>query len=153
MSRVISSYTKPNDGWCTTPPSSHQRWKQLEHPLHQDTYKDGTDREISKVESCAILWHYSMQVHNSIGNITLCVTFRAKKNFHRKLLYFEAANIDGTHHAIIRMPELAMFMEIPHYTYLVLKILGPNGVIIISGNSKPYDQEGCSLAKSHVMQA
>jgi hypothetical protein len=45
-------------------------------------------------------------------------------------------------------------MAIPHYTYLVLKMLDPNVVITIKGNlKKSYtcDREGCSLAESKVM--
>jgi hypothetical protein len=30
-------------------------------------------------------------------------------------------------------------MEVPHYAYLVLKILGPNGVISVKGNFKVSD--------------
>jgi hypothetical protein len=44
------------------------------------------------------------------------------------------ANIDAVHHAIIGRLGLTKFMLIPHYTYLVQKILGPKGVISIKGN-------------------
>jgi hypothetical protein len=34
----------------------------------------------------------------------------------------------------MRTPGLAKFMAIPHYTYLVIKMLGPNGVITIEAD-------------------
>ena len=37
----------------------------------------------------------------------------------------------GTFHAILGRPCYAKFMVVPNYTYLKLKILGPNGVITI----------------------
>jgi hypothetical protein len=79
------------------------------------------------------------------------ITFRKKENYHIEFLNFEVTNIDLAHHVIIKGPRLMKFMAISHYTYLVLKILGPNGVIIINGNLKlSYicDREGCSLAWS-----
>jgi hypothetical protein len=39
-------------------------------------------------------------------------------------------------------------MVIPHYSYLVLKMLGPNGVMSIKGDVKrayDYDQESCKM--------
>jgi hypothetical protein len=39
-------------------------------------------------------------------------------------------------------------MVIPHYSYLVLKMLGPNGVMSIKGDIKQaydYDQESCKM--------
>jgi hypothetical protein len=30
-------------------------------------------------------------------------------------------------------------MEVPHYTYLVLKIPGPNGIITVKGSSEVSD--------------
>jgi hypothetical protein len=37
----------------------------------------------------------------------------------------------GTYHAILGHPCYAMFMAVPNYTYLKLKILGPKGVITV----------------------
>lgn len=47
-------------------------------------------------------------------------------------------------------------MVTPHYTFMVLKILGPNGVITIKDNlKKSYacEREGYSLNESQVMQS
>jgi hypothetical protein len=40
------------------------------------------------------------------------------------------------YHVILGRPTFARFMAVPHYAYLVLKIPGPNGFIIVKGNFK-----------------
>jgi hypothetical protein len=37
----------------------------------------------------------------------------------------------GTYHAVLGRPCYAKFMAVPNYTYLKLKMSGPNGVIIV----------------------
>ena len=37
----------------------------------------------------------------------------------------------GAYHAIVGRPCYAKFMAVPNYTYLKLKMLGPNGVITV----------------------
>lgn len=66
----------------------------------------------------------------------LAVTFGTKENFCTKYLQFEVANINTMYHAIIGRSGLAKFMTIPYYTYLVLKMSGPNGVMVMKGNLK-----------------
>lgn len=63
-------------------------------------------------------------------------------------------DIDAFHHANIERLGLAEFMAIPYYTYLVLKMSGPNIVIIIQGKLKQtfiYDREECSHVESQVI--
>jgi hypothetical protein len=43
------------------------------------------------------------------------------------------------YHAILGRPTFSRFMAIPHYTYLVLKVLGPNGLITVKGNFELSD--------------
>jgi hypothetical protein len=38
------------------------------------------------------------------------------------------------YNTILGWPTFARFMAIPHYTDLVLKIPGPNGIIIVKGS-------------------
>ena len=38
----------------------------------------------------------------------------------------------GSYHAILGRPCYARFMAIPNYTYLKLKMPGPNGIITVS---------------------
>jgi hypothetical protein len=66
----------------------------------------------------------------------LPVTFGTEENFCTKYLQFEVANINTTYHAIIGRSGLAKFMAIPNCTYLVLKMSGPNGVLVMKGNLK-----------------
>ena len=42
----------------------------------------------------------------------------------------------GTYHAILGRPCYAKFMAIPNYTYLKLKMSGPNSVITVSTTSQ-----------------
>jgi hypothetical protein len=47
-------------------------------------------------------------------------------------------------------------MAVPHYTYLVLKILGPNGIITVKGNfkvSNTCDKEFHKMAQTFGMTA
>jgi hypothetical protein len=57
------------------------------------------------------------------GKITLPTTFETQENFHTEYMQFKVAI-------------LTKFMTIPHYVYLVLKMLNPNGVISIKGDVK-----------------
>ena len=41
------------------------------------------------------------------------------------------ARFDCRYNAIIGRPGLAKFMAIPHYPYMILKMLGPQGIIIV----------------------
>ena len=38
------------------------------------------------------------------------------------------------YHALLGRPTYAKFMAVPNYTYLKLKMPGPNGVITVSGS-------------------
>jgi hypothetical protein len=41
------------------------------------------------------------------------------------------ANFDCGYNAIIGRPGLAKFMAIPHYTYMILKMPGPQGILTV----------------------
>nr|CAB3446889.1 unnamed protein product [Digitaria exilis] len=49
---------------------------------------------------------------------------------------FEVADFEISYHTIFGRPALAKFMAIPHYTYLVLKMPGPHGVLSLRGDIK-----------------
>ena len=49
-----------------------------------------------------------------------------------EVLTFEVVDFLGSYHAILGRPCYAKFMAIPNYTYLKLKMPGPNGVITVS---------------------
>jgi hypothetical protein len=55
-------------------------------------------------------------------------------------MQFEVADFEMAYNAFLRRLALTKFMVIPHYTYLVLKMPEPNGVIFIKGDVKcAYD--------------
>jgi len=69
-----------------------------------------------------------------VGNIDLPVTFGSKANFRTETLTFEVVDWKGVYHALLGRPVYAKFMAVPNYTYLKLKMSGPNGVITVSGS-------------------
>ncbi|XP_066344339.1 uncharacterized protein [Miscanthus floridulus] len=67
-----------------------------------------------------------------LGQIDLPIMFGKRANFHSEVLTFEVVDFPGSYHAILVRPCYAKFMAIPNYTYLKLKMSGPNGIITIS---------------------
>jgi hypothetical protein len=57
-----------------------------------------------------------------------------------------------SYHAILGRPAIAMFMAVPHYTYLVLRMSGPTGVLALQGDLKisyDCDTEAVELAATN----
>ena len=84
-----------------------------------------------------------------LGQITLPVTFGTPSNYHTEFIKFEVADFDSSYHAILGHPALAKFMAIPHYTYLLLKVPWPNGVLSLRGDLKhafDYDVQAIQIA-------
>jgi hypothetical protein len=69
-----------------------------------------------------------------LGHIYMSVTFRTPENYRTEFLKFEVASFDCGYNAIIGRPGLAKFMAIPHYTYMILKMPGPQGIITVSAD-------------------
>jgi hypothetical protein len=66
-----------------------------------------------------------------LGHIYMPVTFGTPENYRTEFLRFEVANFDCGYNAIIDRPRLAKFMAIPHYTYMIFKMPGPQGIITV----------------------
>ncbi|XP_066341467.1 uncharacterized protein [Miscanthus floridulus] len=66
-----------------------------------------------------------------LGRIDLPVCFGTPSNYRKEILTFEVVGFKGTYHTVLGWPCYAKFMAVPNYTYLKLKMLGPNGVITI----------------------
>jgi hypothetical protein len=66
-----------------------------------------------------------------LGHIYMSVTFGTPENYQTKFLRFEVARFDCGYNAIIGRPGLTKFMVILHYSYMILKMSGPQGVIIV----------------------
>ena len=68
------------------------------------------------------------------------VCFSTPSNYRKEVLTFEVVGFKGAYHAILGRPCYAKFMAIPNYTYLKLKMPGPNGVITVESTYKhAYD--------------
>jgi hypothetical protein len=68
-----------------------------------------------------------------MGRVQREVLFGEKGNSRREPIWFEVVDISSPYHALLGRPALAKFMAVPHYAYLKMKLLGPEGVIIVSG--------------------
>jgi hypothetical protein len=66
-----------------------------------------------------------------LGQLDLPICFGTPSNFRRETLTFEVVGFRGTYHAVLGRPCYAKFMAVPNYTYLKLKMPGPNGVITV----------------------
>ena len=55
--------------------------------------------------------------------------FGDQADFRSEVLIFEVVDFLGSYHAILGQPCYAKLMVIPNYTYLNLKMPGPNGII------------------------
>jgi hypothetical protein len=69
-----------------------------------------------------------------LGHIYMPVTFGTLENYRTEFLRFEVASFDCGYNAIIGRPGLVKFMAIPHYSYMILKIPGPQGIITMRAN-------------------
>jgi hypothetical protein len=67
----------------------------------------------------------------SLGQLDLPVCFGTPSNFRRETLTFEVVGFRGTYHVVLGRLCYTKFMAVPNYTYLKLKMSGPNGVITI----------------------
>jgi hypothetical protein len=66
-----------------------------------------------------------------LGQLDLLVCFGTPSNFQKETLTFQVVGFRGTYRAVLGRPCYAKFMVVPNYTYLKLKMPGPNGVITV----------------------
>jgi hypothetical protein len=87
-----------------------------------------------------------------LGSVVLPVTYgETRENYCTEYIRFEVADFDTSYHAILR-PAIAKFMAVPHYTYLVLKMPSPAGVLSLHGDLKisfDCDTEAVELAATN----
>jgi hypothetical protein len=91
-----------------------------------------------------------------LGWIALNVCFGNRQNYRREKLDFKVMDWPSQYHAILGRPAFSRFMEVPHYTYLVLKMPGPKGIITIKGSfevSDLCDKEFHKMAQNFGMIA
>jgi hypothetical protein len=72
-----------------------------------------------------------------LGSVVLPVTFgESRDNYCNEYIKFDVADFKTSYHAILGRPAIAKFMVVPHYTYLVLKMPSPAGVLFLQGDLK-----------------
>jgi hypothetical protein len=72
-----------------------------------------------------------------LGSVVLPVTFgESRGNYRTEYVKFEVADFETSYHAILGRPAIAKFMAVPHYTYLVLNMPSPAGVLSLQGDLK-----------------
>jgi hypothetical protein len=88
-----------------------------------------------------------------LGSVVLPVTFgETRENYRTEYIKFEVADFENSYHAILGRPAIAKFMAVPHYTYLVLKMPSPVGVLSLQGDLKisfNCDTEDVKLAATN----
>jgi hypothetical protein len=88
-----------------------------------------------------------------LGSVVLPVTFgETRENYRTEYIKFEVADFETSYHAILSRPAIAKFMAVPHYTYLVLKMPSPAGVLSLHGDLKisfDCDTEAMELATTN----
>jgi hypothetical protein len=88
-----------------------------------------------------------------LGSVVLQVTFvETRENYCTEYIKFEVADFETYYHAILGRPAIAKFMAVPHYTYLVLKMPNPAGVLSLQGDLKisfDCDTEAVELASTN----
>ena len=81
------------------------------------------------------------------------VYFGTPSNYRKETLTFEVVGFKGTYDAILGRPCYAKFMAIPNYTYLKLKMSGPNDFITVEStyeHAYDYDVECIEYAEALV---
>ncbi|XP_066396306.1 uncharacterized protein [Miscanthus floridulus] len=71
-----------------------------------------------------------------LWQIDLPIMFGNRANFRSEVLTFEVVDFLGSYHTILGRPCYAKLMVVPNYTYLDLKMSGPNGVITMGSTFK-----------------
>jgi hypothetical protein len=88
-----------------------------------------------------------------LGSVVLPVTFgETRENYRTEYIKFKVADFETSHHTILGRPTIAKFMAVPHYTYLVLKMPSPAGVLSLQGDLKisfDCDTEAVELAATN----
>jgi hypothetical protein len=88
-----------------------------------------------------------------LGSVVLPVTFgETRGNYRTEYIKFEVEDFETSYHAILGGPAITKFMAVPQYTYLVLKMPSPIGVLTLQGDLKisfDCDTEAVELAATN----
>jgi hypothetical protein len=95
--------------------------------------------EFLKPTDCSFHGIVPRSANYPLGRIALNVCFGNRLNYRREKLQFEVRVWPSQYHAILGRPACSRFMVVPHYTYLVLKMPGPNRIITVKGSFELSD--------------
>jgi hypothetical protein len=112
--------------------------------------------EFLKPTDCSFHGIVPESANYPLGRIALNVCFGNRQNYRREKLDFEVMDWPSQYHAILGRPAFSRFMAVPHYTYLVLKMPGPNRIITVKGSfelSDLYDKEFHKMVQNFGMIA
>ena len=122
--------------------------------IYQDTVrKMGIDPSRIKQSSTTFKGVIPGAEARSSGSLTLEVVFGSLDNFRSEELIFDIAPFRSGYHALLGRMAFAHFNAVLHYAYLKLKMPGPHGVIIMSGNThRSLRTEEHVAALSRIME-
>jgi hypothetical protein len=96
--------------------------------------------DITGMLTQSVLTFYGIVLGNAaipLGSVVSPFTFgETRENYYTEYIKFDVADFETSYHAILDRPAIAKFMADPHYTYLVLKMLIPAGVLALQGDLK-----------------
>jgi len=69
-----------------------------------------------------------------LGKIKLDVVFGMPENYRSEELLFHVAPFNSSYHSLLGQDAFSRFQAIPHYGYMKLKMLGPNGIITVTSD-------------------
>jgi hypothetical protein len=64
----------------------------------------------------------------------MSVTFSTSDNYRIEFLCFEVAQFNCAYNIILGRPGLAKLMVVLHYSYMMLKLPGPHGIIVVKAD-------------------
>jgi hypothetical protein len=137
-----------------TQQGTHRRWERAQRPCHQDLEEDEARHHThAHQEHMAFLRHHPREHSYSTRLSGLASYLRGtRENYRTEYIKFEVVDFETSYHAILGIPAIAKFMAVPHYTYLVLKMPCPAGVLSLQGDlniSFDCDTEVVELAASN----
>nr|XP_051229428.1 uncharacterized protein LOC127347258 [Lolium perenne] len=90
----------------------------------------------SRLEDTKVTFHGIVPGRKAfpIGKVTLPVTFGTPVNYRTERITFEVVNFRSPYHCVLGRQAFARFMAAPHYTYNMMKMPGPRGIITVHGD-------------------
>jgi hypothetical protein len=130
-SRQVPTPRRPGDPRKQGEEGVSRRGKQHQCHLPPDASRLGDSPQRGPRVRHSFLGIVPTEGEYPLGHIYMSVTFGTPENYRTEFLRFEVANFDCGYNAIIGRPGLAKLMAIPHYTYMILKMPGPQGIITV----------------------